>query len=221
MNDRGNAFIYILIAIVLFAGLGFAISRSSQNSSVSELDQGRTSIAANDILAYAAATQNAIATLDRLGTGPAQIDFVLPSDSVAFNSAPNVDKLFHPDGGGLTYKPLPRDAVDATYTDPPEPGFFIGRFNNVEWTPTTEDDVIFVALGIPQAVCEELNRKITGSAAIPELQSDLEATLVDVVHHAGGNSDLVAANCADCEEKSAICLTDTAHYAFYSVMVPR
>ena len=43
---------------------------------------------------------------------------------------------------GLSYRTLPKDAEadDAAGLDP---GYYIGRFNSVEWTPSTTPDILF------------------------------------------------------------------------------
>lgn len=220
MNTRGNAFVYILIAIALFGALTFALSGSQETTSVGELNEGRATIAANEILAYAAAAQNSITSLDRMGTNAATIDFVLPSNNTDFNDPPHINKLFHPEGGGLSYKLLPKDAAVAAVTGPEE-GYYIGRFNNTEWTPTTAQDVLFTAYGINRQVCEELNYKITGSRTIPSV-SDAAATFVDTEYHSGPNADLMISDCATCDEKPALCIDGSSGlYVFYSILVAK
>jgi hypothetical protein len=219
MNDRGNAFLYILIAIVLFAALTYALVRNHDaGGAASEIDEGRVAVAADAILAYAVSTQTAISQMDRMGTTADEIDFILPSEAT-FNDTPTLDKLFHPDGGGLIYKPLPKDAIDSTVTSPAA-GFYVGQFNNFEWSPTTAQDVIFSAYGLTETVCARLNRQITGDPAIPEVQGiSLQQALADASLHTSGNADIDSSSCADCEEKPALCIHDGSKYGFYSVMV--
>ena len=220
MNTRGNAFVYILIAIALFGALTFALSGSQETASVGELNEGRATIAANEILSYAATAQNSIISLDRIGTNAASLDFVLPSNDTDFNAAPHVNKLFHPEGGGLAYKLLPRDAGVTAITTPEE-GYYIGRFNNTEWTPTTAQDVMFSAYGINRQVCEELNYKITGSRTVPSMGNTTQ-TFVDTEYHSIANIDLMIADCATCDEKPALCVHGSGNlYVFYNILVAR
>jgi type II secretory pathway pseudopilin PulG len=220
-SERGNAFLYILIAVILFAGLMFTISRSRQSESVGTLTEGRAQVAANAILSYATSAQNAISNLDIVGTDANTIDFTLPSDAT-FNNAPTIHKLFHPDGGSLTYKPLP---IDASADDGAglDAGFYIGRFNNIEWTPTAADDVVFVAFEISQDVCAAINLQLTGSDAIPNLVGNtMENLLIDDAVHGGSNSNFEIASCAACNEKPALCVSKIAadtKYGFYSIMI--
>jgi hypothetical protein len=220
-NAQGNAFVYILIAIALLGSLTFTLYGSEDTAGVSDLNEGRSTIAVNEILSYAAAAQNAIASLDRVGTGAGAIDFVMPSQTVAFNAAPHINKLFHPDGGGLSYKLLPQDAAVAGLTNPAA-GYYIGRFSNTEWSPTTANDVIFAAYGINRQVCQDLNLKVLGTAAPLASNSDVREYLVDIaVSGSGSNDDLDLGSCAACEEISSACVTNGGVYAFYAVLVAR
>ena len=220
--ERGNAFLYVLIAIVLFAGLTFVLSRTGgQKDASSDLAEGQATIDANTILSYAASAANTVSQLDLGGIAADQLDFTLPSDA-AFNTPPLGKKFFHPSGGGLNYKALPATAV-ASSGGGLAPGYYIGRFNNVEWTPTTAQDVIFVAHEISQKVCAAINTKITGSETIPAIGggSTIEDVLIDDSLHGGSNADFMVANCAACEEKPALCVSGGARtiYTFYSLLV--
>lgn len=218
-NQKGNVFVYILIAVGLFAALMFAISKSaSQNEAVGELADGESKIVAGEIIAYAASATNALSQMQQTGATISMIDFMLPSDA-DFDDAPTIYKLFHPDGGGLNYKHLPAKASADDKTGLAA-GYYIGRFNNVEWTPTTAHDVVFTAYEIKKDVCTELNRKVAGTTTIPTIVGDsLQNLFVYDDLHTGINSNFNVVNCAACEEVSAMCVTDGAgKYAFYSIL---
>lgn len=222
-SEQGNAFLYILIAVVMFAGLMFTISRSVENDSPQgQMDESKAKLAANDILSYAAVATNAVTLMDQAGTTAAQIDFMYPSDT-NFNLAPTVDKLFHPDGGGLNYKTLPQFGSDKS-TSGVASGYYIGRFNNVVWTPTTAQDVMFTAFGLSESVCAELNKKVTGSNTIPAtVGGDFKSYLVDGSVFSGVNIDLDNGVCPACEDISALCVSNNSagvtRYAFYNILV--
>lgn len=219
LSQAGNAFLYVLIAIILFAGLAFTLSRSgSQRDPAGSLAQGRVAIDVNGIMAYAASVSNTLSQLDVVGVPPDQLDFTLPSDA-DFNTPPLDKKFFHPSGGGMNYKSLPPEAI-ASNGAGLAPGYYIGRFNNVEWTPTTANDVIFVAHEISEAVCKGLNFKITGSDTIPALAgANSEDLLIDDSLHGGNNVNFMVANCAACDEKPALCVSSGGTYTFYSILV--
>ncbi len=218
-NQKGNVFVYILIAVGLFGALMFALSKSaSQNDAASELSEGQSKVVAGEIIAYAASATNALSQMQQTGATVDMVNFIVPSDT-HFNDAPTIYKLFHPDGGGLNYKALPAKASadDATGL---KAGYYIGRFNNIVWTPTTTKDVVFTAYEIKKDVCVELNKKVAKISTIPTVSGNsLQNFFVDATLHTGSNVDFTKTNCAACEEISALCVTDGAgKYAFYSIL---
>ncbi len=222
--QRGNAFLYILVAVVLLGALMFTLSRSAhQENTDGQLDEGKAKIFANEIISYAATTTNAVVQMQQGGATVDQIDFMYPSDT-NFNTAPTIYKLFHPDGGGLNYKQLSEGAKGLAGAVTPVPGFYVGRFNNVEWSPTSAQDVILTAFNISQPVCAELNRKVNGSTTIPLIAGvNIRRYLLDDdLYGAGTNTDLTVADCAACEDKNALCVSydfgGITKYAFYNII---
>ncbi len=224
MSQRGNVFLYVLIAVVLFGGLTYSITQINQQTDpAAEVDESRSKIGANAILAWMASAQNVINNMDQVGTTTDEILYTRPSDAT-FNTAPHVHKLFHPDGGGLLLKAIPKDAMGPVVSNPAN-GYYVGLFSNVQWTPTAADDVMAVAYGISQAACAEINRKITGSTTIPNVTGGLQSLFIDVVHNGGTpNADFTTANCAACDERPALCVTASpagSPFIYYSVLVAR
>lgn len=220
-SQRGNAFVYILIAVVLFAGLTFAITSNMQNSADKEISEAQAKTAATQILAYASEAQNAINRMTMNGTEIDDIDFTMPSNA-SFNNAPTINKLFHPDGGGLQYKNLPVNSSNLTTT--PANAYYVGKDNNFEWTPTASRDVLFTAFSLKKEVCQELNRKISGSPTVPKVAStNLRVYLVSSSYYGGVDLDMTAAACPDCAEKPALCISSSNEnrYAFYSILIAR
>lgn len=236
-NQNGNVFIYILIAVGLLGALMFAMSKSaSQNDAAGELSEGESKIAASEIIAYATSTTNALAQMQQTGATLSwdhtlsdnlkpknRVNFMLPADDDFElddkDHAPNIYKLFHPDGGGLNYKTLPAKAV-LNSGSTLKPGYYIGRFNNIEWTPTTAQDVVFAAYEIKESVCKALNKAVTGNTTIPTVSGEsLQNLFVYDDLHTGTNDDFMITNCTACEEISALCVTDgSGKYTFYSIL---
>ncbi|OIN85702.1 MAG: hypothetical protein AUJ12_08285 [Alphaproteobacteria bacterium CG1_02_46_17] len=225
-TQNGNAFLYILIAVILFGVLTFTLSKSgNQDDSIDELDTGRVSIAANEILAYATSSSNSITQMQASSITNDKLDFMLPSDTDFNNDTalrPNMYKVFHPAGGGLNYKTLPKQAIEDDGSAP-DPGYYIGRFNSVEWTPSVTPDILFVAYELTKTVCESLNTKLVGDSTIPAVTGETSENLfIDDQLHSGTNADFNISNCAVCEEKPALCIS-VSHgiddkYIFYSIL---
>lgn len=219
-NERGNALIYVLIAIVLFAALSFTLGRQTDTSEVGTLDEERADLYATQLISYATQAKSSVDQM--LFTGASDIDdldFMLPSDA-NFDTAPLIHKVHHPQGGGLNPGTLPNDVI-AQVTNDPEPGWYMGRFNNIEWTATASDEIILTAYQITAQICGFINEKINGSTAIPTMTDSIRNTLIDDAFHGGANTELTtdaADICPDCENIGALCVQEGGIYAFYTVI---
>lgn len=217
-RERGNALLYVLIAIVLFAGLGFTLARQSHNAGTAELDEAKAELFADQLIAYAQQAQNSIDQLLITGSEIDDLDFTLPSDA-AFNTPPLYHKVYHPSAGGLIPSPLPAQMVNEV-SSTPSAGWYLGRFNNVEWTTSTNMDVILVAHQITRAVCEKINMKITGTVTIPSISGDLREYLIDDSNFTGSNNDFSTAQCPACENFQTMCVSNAGatYFTFYTVL---
>jgi hypothetical protein len=245
-SERGNALVYVLIAIVLFAALSFAVSRQSDTSEAGGLDAQKAELYATELITYAANAKQALDKMEFSGANPDFIDFTVPADT-AFNTAPTTKKIYHPDGGGFNQAALP-DKVAASGVANPAPGWYMGRFNDVEWTALgplntagaggTEapyQDTIITAYGIAEPVCADINQKITGNKTIPVVTESLKNILVPKTvggvtnFTAGANVNLTTDPinttpppiCPDCHNRGSLCIQEGGIFAFYSVISER
>lgn len=216
-GEKGNALIYVLIAIALFAALGFTLSRQSRNGDVSEIDDAKAELFATQLITYSAQAKSVIDQMNFTGSDIDDYDFMMPGEA-GFNTAPLINKVYHPQGGGLTPANLPEKAIhqiSATIVA----GWYMGRFNNVEWTKTSGTDIILTAYQIAKPVCEKINLKITGSKTIPALRGDMDDHLLD----SSTNNDLTVAACSACEGYMSLCVSNDSRSAFsyYTVLIDR
>ncbi len=218
-SERGNALIYVLIAIGLFGALSFTLSNTSSDSNTSELDDAKVEFYATQLISYASQAKSVIDQMSITGTSIDELDFTLPGEA-GFDTAPHIHKVFHPQGGGLTLAQIPEEVqrqVSSSYKS----AWYLGRFNNVEWTKTTGTDVILSAYQLQGNVCETINLKITGSATVPILTSGyMRHPLVDSTT----DTDLTSTLCPDCEGIFALCVashTNTEAKTFYSIIADR
>ncbi len=216
---KGNVFIYILIAVVLMAALTYTLSKNQDSNPGTEITDTQIKSIATSILSYTAAAQNAVNNMSTGGTEISSMQLLRP-DQANFNTAPNTDKLFHPDGGGLQYKSLPPNSTSSTLSTPVN-GYYIGTVQ-VEWTPTTTKDLVLFAYGISKDVCTELNRKITGSTTIPSLTMAADGWMNTIATTWTNSTALDKTACLACDEKPALCVKDTGTiYTFYNVLVAK
>ncbi len=212
--------IYVLIVIALFAALAFILSRQGQNGEHSAMGAQEIEIESTQMLQAAMQIKQAIDSMTYGGTTLDALDFTPPS-AAGFDNPPRTVKVFHPDGGGVIMPHLP-DAAIGGHADPAA-GWYLGRFNTVEWTESTATDVILTAYDIPKALCAKINEKLTGSATIPVSSAALRDILVNDADHSGNNVALTATNCPGCEGKASLCVEGPTNdiWAFYAVLEQR
>lgn len=218
--QRGNAAIYVLIVVALFAALSMIVARQNDNSESSGLSEEKLEIIANQVIAYPYQVKQAIEMMTLSGVDASDLEFMLPGEA-GFNAGSNINKVFHPEGGGLILARLPEEAIDQTSTDP-EAGWYLGRFNNIAWTPTADTEIVLVAHQISQGVCQSINKKINGSESIPAMTDTIPNVLIDDSRHGGTNvAEFNATICPDCENLPSICVSNGGQYGFYSIILSR
>jgi len=232
-HERGNALIYVLIAIALFAALGFTLSRQTDTSEIGSLDDEKAELYATQVISYAAQARQVIDQMVfTAATDASEIDFTTPND-VTFDTGTLIHKIYHPQGGGLNPGTLPPQAISEVTTDP-DPGWYLGRFNNVDWTPLAAgntaaaggleapfEEVILTAFQISEQVCGLINEKINGSTAIPTSTASLRTILIDESLHSGTNVEFTTGTgniCPACENQGSLCIQEGGIYAFYTIL---
>jgi hypothetical protein len=237
-SQYGNALIYVLVAIALFASLSFVLSRNTDTSETGVVEEEQNEMYAAQLISYSAQVKSAVGKMLFSGAFPEELTFFTPGDADFDSSATyrHIYKIYHPEGGGLSEKSLPEKIQGGAGSEPnPDPGWYLGRFNNIEWTKSSADDVILVAYKIKKPVCEAINEKITGSENIPVLSGEARGFFVhdsdttpshtqsNSEGHTGANSSLLAGNCAECEGMPSLCVANSTEdvYAFYSVIAER
>ncbi|MCF8495731.1 MAG: hypothetical protein K9G62_03590 [Alphaproteobacteria bacterium] len=226
-SQRGNALLYVLIAIALFAALNFTLTRQTDTGESGSLPDEKADLYATQLISYAAQAKSVLDQMMFGGSDIGAMDFTLPNQP-GFNTGSAINRVYHPAGGGLNPGRLPAEITTGADSDPVA-GWYLGRFNNVEWTKTTATDVILVAYQIKKAVCEKLNLKITGSATIPVLGAAIDNVMIDDSIHNGTNVDFTtdpdagSPICAECHKLPSLCVQSLSPdaYAFYTVIADR
>lgn len=221
VSQRGGALVYILIAIALFAALSFTLSRQTDTNEANSLDEERAEIIATQLISTAAQIKSAVDQMLFSGSKINNLNFELPTNA-SFETGTLIHKVYHPQGGGVTPPRLPPESISQNGTDPVA-GWYMGRFNNVEWTATTGQDVILVAYQISRAVCAAINDKINGSTTIPVMTDSIKEVMIDDALHTGANTDLTTDGgdiCPACDEMPSLCVENDAQnaYGFYTVI---
>ena len=215
---RGNAMIYILLALALLGGLTMVLAQQNDDAGSQSLSAEKAELETTKIIAHAATVKGAVDNMLMSGTNINNLNLSSPFRP-EFLVGKDIDKLYHPSGGGLSYQ-----AMDMNYTDPALiiwPGWYIGRFSNVEWTPTTANDIILADYGINKSVCENINKKITGSTTIPVITRDLRTLFMPYELTAQTTVNFMKADCPTCDGYSSLCVSDSGGTAFlyYNIIV--
>lgn len=219
-RESGNALIYVLIAVVLFGALSFALSRQMDSGETATLSDEKADLYATQLINYVAQAKGSVDQMLFSGSKISDLVFTLPG-TATFETGSPIHKVYHPGGGGLIPGVLPPEVVYDSISELWPPGWYMGRFNNVEWSPSTDDDVILVAYKIAESVCESINLKLTGSMSIPTIvtSSALYEVFVDpAIHNSGVPTDFLEASCASCKGKPSLCVTYNGDFAFYSII---
>lgn len=244
-SESGNVLIYVLIAIALFAALTFTLSGQEDTGEAGSLSDDKVEIQATQLISTASQIKSVIDQMLFSGAQIEDLDFTLPTDTADFNDANpanNIYKVYHPEGGGLNMPVLGGVAVDddnISIPSDPKPGWYLGRFNNVSWTPKDSssgpgnyEDVILTAYGIDKRICENINEKVTGSTDIPEPSAAIKTFLVDKSislngspynqYNTGSQADFTTDGgspvCTACHETPSLCVGKNGIYAFYTVI---
>ena len=217
-NERGNVLIYVLIAIALFAALSFTLGRQTDTGEAGTISDDKLTLYATQMIDYAAQVKSVIDQMEFQGIRYDDMDFTLSTDADFENQTTtrNIYKVYHPAGGGLIDKPIPEDVLQAVSSGAK---WHLGRFNNVEWTPTTDQEIILTAHQISEPLCKKLNTIITGSDAIPQLSGNIGTFFVDT----STNEDLENSDCNACIDKLSLCVENGTGdaYSFYNIIVAR
>ncbi len=110
-SERGSVIIWILVAIGLFAALGFAFSKSSSNS-ISLLEDEQLEAKLNQFIAYGNDLRQTIKRLELRGCDETEISFYNTEPTASNHNNPNAPadgscNVFSPNGGGLTWLIIP------------------------------------------------------------------------------------------------------------------
>ena len=212
--------VYVLIIVALFGALSFVLSRQTDTSEAGVISEEQLEIYTATIQQSTMQLKQAVEQLTFTGTNINDLDFVT-SDQGTFNNPPFYDKVFHPAGGGVILPRIPDDAIDEdALVGTPAARWYIGRFIDVEWSPSTADDVILTAYQLSEQVCARINEKLTGSSAIPDLVGI--AATDTILLNSAGTVQFTSAHCPACYGQQSLCVRDTStaedNWSYYSLI---
>ena len=218
-HQSGNAMIYILIALALLGGLTMVLTRGNTEGG-DTLTRDQAELMTTRMTAFAGSAKGVVDQMMMSGTNVSALNFVIPS-MPTYDTPPHHNKVFHPDGGGLSLGSADSNLFTGT-DSAPRRGWYLGRFNNIAWTPTGANDVVLAAHDISGAVCAIINEKITGDRSIPVLAGTGDPATYFVSSTFGGpaNANLTNTECADCEGYPSLCVASagSTQFTYYSII---
>lgn len=222
-SESGNAIFYIFVAIVLLAALSFAVAEGSRSSGKT-LNEDRARLAASEIISYGDAANKAVGMLRLRGIAATDISFAHPDANVAYGTygtTPTAE-VFHPEGGGITYR-LPPDFGVATAGT----AYLFTGSNQVEnmgsvcGTAACSDLLILVP-DVRLEVCQQINAILgySDKNATPVTDSDTDMTMFagtfTNIETLSDEDPLLAARAAGCYQDQ-----NTSDYIYYQVLLAR
>lgn len=208
-SESGNIFLYVLIAIVLFASLTFILSRGQNSGDKTILDQANLQNTLQRLTTYVGDVSQSWVQMKDTGSDLDKLDLTLPTDGT-FNTAPTIHKIFHPDGGGVLYNSMDDSLFYANTTTPVGWKFVLV---NADFSPTSATDFLMTYVNISKKLCAKINLSIRNNATIPTTTVNFTNTFV------AGSAPLTEANCSDCKTYPSLCIEDgSGTYAFYNMI---
>lgn len=217
-SDSGNAFMMILIGIVLFGALAFTFTRSGRQG-ISNVSTQEASLIAGDVIAYGTAIERGINRIRVKGISEADLDFV--GAGAAYDNASCTDpkcEIFNAAGAQQVWQPGVNKANDNSVW------VFTGDVSVAEVGQDGGDakssELIAVLPNILLPICLEINKKLgvaNPADAPPLIAAPVDtSTLFTGTFTAGG-----AITGAQLDGKRAACFNDGGDYSYYQVLLAR
>jgi len=210
-NRRGNVLLYVLLGVALMAALIFAINSDMRGQQTNRITQEQIELLGTALMAHVTTMEQSVFQMTQFGADYPDLLFDLPGSPNYTNNTRR--QIFHPSGGGVT----PFSTNDDLLFDPgnsSKRGWVLQNQTNVEWSPSTNIDLIYSFLDINPQLCAHLNKKITGSENIPQVTFDFK----DVFTMDGNNNSLTETLCPACKNRRILCIKNNNAHALYSII---
>ena len=218
----GNALFLILIAVVLFAALTYAITQSNRGSGNSSAREGNA-VGASSVTQFPAAVRTGVTRILMRGFAVNEVLYSRPVDTAAYATTPQ-QQVFHPDGGGVTFTPPDDQAVTssaaATWVINSNAG------TTVEGVGTAAADHVMFLTDVKGGVCQQIMNQLYGQGAAIPAVSQTRTAIVGTYAAATGTASgtgiaLTAANGQGVAGRAFGCFTTAAPVTntYYHVLV--
>ena len=218
----GNALFLILIAVVLFAALTYAITQSNRGSGNSSAREGNA-VGASSVTQFPAAVRTGVTRILMRGFSVAELRYSRPTDGASYTTTPQ-QQVFHPDGGGVTFTPPDDQAVTsstaATWVINSNAGTSANGVGSA-----TADHIMFLT-DVKGGVCQQIMNQLYGQGAAIPAVTQTRAAIIGTYAAASGTANtnaiaLTAANGQGVTGRAFGCFTTAAPVVnvYYHVLV--
>ena len=217
-NETGNVLFIILIAIAALALLTQMLSHSSSEQSDTLLRQAQDDEISR-MLTQAATLSSGLQQMVMNGEDAAalylNLSILKPGDA-GFETSPHYLKIYHPFGGGIKYMSSSSGSNSTVATD-----FKISPASIITGVGATDTlgDILFTSKISSEALCQKINKILTGSTAVPPILVTADFDLL----FAGTAITITAGNCASCVNIPRLCVSNTAatEWGYYASLLPK
>lgn len=234
----GNVLFIILIAVMLFAALAYAISNSNRGSMTADRERG--TLSGTDLMAYGSAIEKAVARIlseevSENGLGFAntvwkQYDGTDVETSAMFAGCTSAKcRVFDPAGGGLEARTFTAQSVSGVATDV-QSGHGVVYSMKVTGVGTTAHDLVLMIAVIDQNTCKQINNtlNITNPSDVPPSDSWVGAVRYassftgpnNATDEIGDSATQIAGKTAGCITRASGSYGANDNY-FYQVLLAR
>ncbi|MGB4107638.1 MAG: hypothetical protein WBK55_07560 [Alphaproteobacteria bacterium] len=239
-SQRGSALFIILVAVVLFAALAFAVGEMMRGGNPNTITIEKARLAGSEIMAYSQAMRRAAQNI-KISNGCADMDISVENTTVAgyvhTPVASDACKLFHSDGGGLVYQAPVDDWLDTATPAPALRGQWYFPANTCIpgtgsapagcGSDSADNEAIIAILPfINEQLCLQLNDLlgVDNPGGNPPVETG-DAWPVAATKYAGAQDDGTkldqSGKMAGCFEGDAASTPPSDTYHFFQVLVPR
>ncbi|MCC7305528.1 MAG: hypothetical protein IT558_04620 [Alphaproteobacteria bacterium] len=241
-SQAGSALFLILIGVALFAALSYVVANMMRGGDPNSIADDKARLYADEILNYGRALRQAAQNL-KISSGCADANISFEDTALAgYTHAPAVAdncKVFHKDGGGITYLAPAAEWLDTTSPAPVLRGYWyfpadtciagIGSVaSGVDCSidGTDNESLIVVLPYIKRQICIELNKAlgVANPGGVPPQETNggwvTGSGKFDGTQSDGEILDQEGQR-AGCFEGSAANTPPTRTYHFYQVLVAR
>jgi hypothetical protein len=200
--EKGNAILFVFIAIAILAMLTAAISDQS-GQQTDTLDREKLIAHASKVLQHGMLMQKAVQNMVERGVALAAIDAVIPG-AVGFDAAPHANKIYHPSGGGVVYLTQLGNSLTAPIVTT---NATIDGVGDANATGLGNGAEILMVLSVPQGLCRQMNESLKGADVVPAFA---DATAFARLKSGVTNTLIDSAVCSACVNEPYRCVSNPA-----------